>query len=179
MTQERHYQSRGRRRNTFPLLMVGVGAVLLLGAIFLAVASGGPPEQADVTLQMLDGSMINLLDYRGQTVVLNFWATWCPPCTAEMPALNAYYQQHRDEDFVLLAVNAGESAEVAAAFIAANGFEFPVALDPDGRLTKQFGINGFPTTIVFDDTGSVRYRHNGLITPDVLEEQITPLLTES
>ncbi len=77
---------------------------------------------------------MRLSDYAGKVVLLNAWATWCPPCKAEMPDLNAYYHAHQDEGFVILAINAGDSASVAAAFADQIGLSFPVLLDPNTDL---------------------------------------------
>jgi thiol-disulfide isomerase/thioredoxin len=161
-----------------PLWLAGAGALLLIVALVVALTVDGKPAQARTQAQipLLDGSTVNLDDYRGQVVLLNFWATWCPPCRAEMPELDAYYRQHRDDGFVLIAVNAGESAELARSFIEANGFSFPVGLDLNGDLTDEFGITGLPVSIVIDADGAIQYRHSGMISREVLDAQVTPLL---
>lgn len=177
MTQSRTKKSRARKsRTNIPLLLVGAGVLLLVIAGVIALTGNGD-EATGTTINMLDGSTVNLEDYRGQTVVVNFWASWCPPCRAEMPMLNAYYQQHKGDDFTLIAVNSEESAATARSFIEQTGYTFPVGLDEDGRLAREYAITGLPLTLVYNANGELVYRHNGLITEDVVEAKITPLLT--
>jgi thiol-disulfide isomerase/thioredoxin len=151
--------------------------MLLVAALVVILVGAGPASADPEAIPMLDGSAVRLADYQGQTVVLNFWASWCPPCRAEMPTLDAYYQAHRDEGLVLLAINSGETAETARSFIAQTGFTFPVGLDTDYDLSNQFGVDGLPVTIVLNPDGQIVYRHSGMITQEVLEETITPLLS--
>lgn len=169
-------ERRSRRRRSVPpltLLLMGGGLLLLIVA---GVMTFGGQANAESGITLLDGSTVTLDDYKGQTVLVNFWASWCPPCRAEMPLLDAYYEQHRDEGFVMIAVNSREPASTARSFIEQTGFGFPVGLDEDGRLTREFGVNGLPVTIVYGPDGEVAYRHGGLITADVLEAEVTPLL---
>ncbi len=165
----------GTQKVSIPLGLVSLGGVLIIVALLIAVTADGGTRQS-LEIALLDGTSVNLADYRGHVVLLNFWATWCPPCRAEMPELNAYYQEHRNEGFVLIAINAGESAETVRSFIAANGFSFGVGLDLDGALSDELGITGLPVSIVYDSTGQVQYRHSGLITREVLDARVTPLL---
>jgi thiol-disulfide isomerase/thioredoxin len=158
-------------------LIAGGTAALLVIFVIIILSGGGQsdqPEEAEITL--LDGETVSLSDYRGQVVLINFWATWCPPCRAEMPTLDAYYREHRDNGLVLLAINAGETPAAARTFIDANGFTFPVGLDRDSSLSRQFGASGLPLTLVLDADGVVQYRHSGMITREALDEQVTPLL---
>lgn len=153
---------------------------MLLAALSLAVisgrAAGTPGQGANFTAQTLDGITLELADFRGKTVVVNFWATWCPPCRAEMPGLHDYYQQHRDQNFVLLAVNTGENPNQARSFIEDTGFTFPVMVDPYSQIADQFGISGLPVTLVITPAGEISYRHTGMITLDILDAQVRPLL---
>jgi thiol-disulfide isomerase/thioredoxin len=167
---------RSRKVNIFPFILIGGGVLLLV--FVLAALLPGQGRAGGLVIPLLDGESVNLADYRGQVVAINFWASWCPPCRLEMPALDAYYRDHRDEGFVLIAVNSGETASTAHAFIQQAGYTFLVGLDENNLLTNQYGINGLPATLVFDASGELRYRHSGLITPEVLEAQITPLLSE-
>ncbi len=175
--QGRRNRSAGRR--SAALAAAAVGAALLVGAagLMLSIDTGASSAtRTNLSLQALDGGTIRLADYRGKTVALNFWATWCPPCRAEMPELNRYFLDHRDQGFVLVAVNTGETPELARGFIRENGFTFPVALDPDSRIADRFGITGLPVTLIIGPEGEIIYRHTGLITLDVLDAQVRPLL---
>lgn len=172
-------RARGFRAN-IPLLIVTAGVLLLVAAGIVAFTGNADNEGAEegTTITMLDGSMVNLADYRGKTVVVNFWASWCPPCRAEMPMLDAYYQEHKNDDFMMIAVNSEEAAITARTFIQDMGYTFPVGLDEDGRLAREFAIMGLPLTLVYGPDGELVYRHNGLITRDVVEAQVTPLLAQ-
>lgn len=158
-------------------------SVLLL--ILLMHTACTAPQQSDTSagvdpgleLQTLSGDSVTLGDYGGQIVMVNFWATWCGPCRVEMPLLEAYYQEHRETGFVLLAVNAMESANRARAYIEEGGYTFPVMLDSDGLVAEYFGgTRGMPTTIVIDRTGQIAYRHVGQLDETLLNTHVTPLL---
>jgi cytochrome c biogenesis protein CcmG/thiol:disulfide interchange protein DsbE len=131
---------------------------------------------ADFALQTLDGHTVRLSDYRGYVVVLNTWATWCPPCRAEMPDLEAYYREHQGDGFVVLAVNSQESADTVAAFLEEHDFTFPVLLDPDGIVLSRYGIRGLPTSFFIDRDGMVHGVWSGQLSPARLKELVDPLL---
>ncbi|MBN1563137.1 MAG: TlpA family protein disulfide reductase [Anaerolineae bacterium] len=132
----------------------------------------------DFTLAGLEiGSSVSLADYRGSYVMINFWATWCPPCRAEMPDLYAYYNQQKDNNFVLLAVNVSEDAATVQAFLDANGFDFPVALDTTGAVYERYGGNGLPSSYLIDPEGRViKAWRPGAVAPSTLASDISPLL---
>jgi peroxiredoxin len=138
------------------------------------------PEQgkpaANFTSPALSGGEIALADYAGEVVIVNFWATWCPPCKAEMPGINNFYETHQEEGLVVLAVNAQESESQVRPFIESSGFTFPVLLDPAGSVVDQYQVRSFPTTIVIDRDGVVRHIQVGMISEEELEGIITPLL---
>jgi peroxiredoxin len=113
-------------------------------------------EAADFTLPDLDGTPHRLSDYRGKVVFLNLWATWCPPCRMEMPAMERLYRRLRERDFVMLAVSADEGGRDAVApFVTEMGLTFPVLLDPQGRLSPRYGVTGYPETFIIDRNGQV------------------------
>jgi peroxiredoxin len=130
----------------------------------------------DFTLQTLDGQAVRLSDYRGHVVLLNTWATWCPPCRAEMPDLEAYYQKHQEDGFVVLAVNSQESPDTVAAFLGEHDFSFPVLLDPDGEVMREYGVLGLPTSFFIDRDGAMRGVWSGQLSPARLKELVDPLL---
>ncbi len=131
----------------------------------------------DFTLAGLEDSRISLSDFRGHYVLLNFWATWCPPCQAEMPELQAYYTDYRSQGFILLAIDVQEDPTTVSTFIASRGFDFPVALDMTGAVHAQFGINALPLSVLVGPNGElVKMWRAGAITRSMLEKDVTPLL---
>lgn len=111
----------------------------------------------DFTLETLEGETIALSDLRGQAVVLNLWASWCPPCRAEMPALQASYEQDGPNGLVVLAVNTTfqDSEAEAAAFVEQRGLTFPIALDRDGIVTRLYLLRALPSTFFIDPEGVI------------------------
>ncbi len=166
------------------LIMAGVGMLLWLGersSQSTANASDPAGDQQgqaapDFTLLSPEGETISLSDYAGQVVLVNTWATWCPPCKAEMPTLNAFYEAHKEDGLVVLAVNSQEEADTVRRFIQANGFSFPVLLDSQGEVMSRYNVRGLPTSFVIDRDGSIKYVHTGEITRQQLEAVIKPLL---
>ncbi|MCS5695131.1 TlpA family protein disulfide reductase [Desulfofundulus thermocisternus] len=126
----------------------------------------------DFTLTTADGEELSLSDFRGRPVVLNFWATWCPPCRAEMPAIQSFYEKTGREIHVL-AVNLTASERSAARvkdFLDAGGFTFPVLLDTRGDVAREYLVRAIPTTFFIDREGIIRARHTGSLTLEMLEE---------
>ncbi len=109
----------------------------------------------DFTLPLLGGDRLSLSDYHGQVVFLNFWATWCPPCREEMPAMQHLYDELRDEGLAMIAVNVFEDEATAQRFIDEMGFTYPVPLDRDGRVMMRYGVRAYPTTYLIDREGYV------------------------
>ncbi|MGH7822168.1 MAG: TlpA disulfide reductase family protein [Candidatus Binatia bacterium] len=140
---------------------------VLLGALFVAalfVAVRGPDrplEAPDFVLPDLDGSAVRMRDLRGKVVVLNLWATWCPPCVEEMPTLERLHRRMQGQDFMLLAVSQDESPDVVAPWIREHGFTFPVLLDPRGEVGHALGATGYPETFVVDRQGRIVHHHVG------------------
>jgi cytochrome c biogenesis protein CcmG, thiol:disulfide interchange protein DsbE len=175
-------RQRERTRNTF----VTAGLILIFIAVIL-FSLGNHPNQSvspfqigaplgEFSLNDINGKTIHLSDYKGQLVLINAWATWCPPCRAEMPLLDAYYQAHREQGLVILAVNSGDSQEQTAAFARASSLSFPVLVDPGSVTVHGIGINNLPTSILVGKDGAVKAVHIGMFTEDSLEAEITPLL---
>jgi len=140
----------------------------------LPVAIGNPAP--NFNLPRLDGRSAFLADYAGDVVVINFWATWCPPCKAEMPGINRFYETHRDAGLTVLAVNSQEGESLVRPFIQTNGFSFPVLLDERGDVTLQFNVRSFPTTLILDRNGVIRHMQTGMISEAELAAIILPLL---
>lgn len=182
-------KARPRRKNPAWLpavLVVGGGLGLLFLIIVLLGQPGAQPVDpvrvgsplSDFSLADLSGQKVQVSDYAGKVVLLNAWATWCPPCRAEMPALNDYYRQHASDGFIILAINAGETAVEAGAFVEEKGLAFPVLLDPQTRLLNGLNIRSFPTSVLVGRDGVVKDIHIGLLTPELIEAKIGPLLAQ-
>jgi len=112
-------------------------------------------------LESMDGEEVRLSDFRGQPVVLNFWATWCAPCRKEMPQLVAAYEEHRDEGLVVIGLNLQESESIIRPFADDYGVEFPILIDRDGEVGDEYRLGGVPETIFIDANGIVHGRFIG------------------
>jgi peroxiredoxin len=132
----------------------------------------------ELSLENIDGQTESLADYRDRVVLVNNWATWCPPCKAEMPTLAAYYNEHRSEGFTIIAIEAGDPADAVAPFVQSYSLEFPIWLDPNGAALRAFGNGTLPNSYVMDRSGTVRYAWTGEINKAMLEKYVTPLLRE-
>jgi peroxiredoxin len=124
------------------------------------------------TLPTLAGDELALADLHGQPVVLNFWASWCGPCRAEMPELQRLHDRLGEAGVVVLGVNQGESPETAAAFLQALGLSFPVALDQRTGVSQQYLVNSLPTTFFIDRDGVIRSTFIGPMSDAVLAQNL-------
>ena len=185
----RQAQRKQKRQNKAILALAiifiagGLGTLLWMGIESQTDNSYTPPAvmqegntALDFQLASLDNGDVALSDYQDQVVIMNMWATWCPPCRAEMPGLNRFYEAHKDEGMVVLAVNGQEPEETVRPFIEANNFTFPVLLDIDGAVARQYTARSFPTTFIIDRNGRIQHVQVGEITERELEQIVTPLL---
>jgi peroxiredoxin len=118
----------------------------------------------DFELTASDGRQVKLSHYRGKKVILNFWATWCPPCRAEIPDLEKFYSDFKDRDTVILGVDLTQSerSESAVAdFIKKEGITYPVALDTENTVNQVYGISSVPTSYMIDTKGIIRHKISG------------------
>jgi thiol-disulfide isomerase/thioredoxin len=166
-------------------IIIGILSILMVSAFLIASQSAQVDglqkaimgrSIGNFSLEDLEGETINLSDYEGKYVLLNAWATWCPPCRAEMPDLNIFFKEHQDKGFEILAINAGETRELAADFADSIGLGFKVLLDSDGDVLGGLGITGFPTSILIDPEGKVAMIHIGMISPEDLDNKVLPFL---
>jgi len=128
-------------------------------------------EAHDFSGQLMDAKTVNLKDYRGRFILLNFWATWCSPCLKEMPDLEEAYLEMGQEKLVVLAVGMGESVEKIKAFFNKYGFTFPLLADKKMEITKLYGVRNIPVTYLIDPDGIVLGRALGIrdwASPDLL-----------
>ncbi len=127
----------------------------------------------DFRLPDLTGKPQSLSQYRGKVVLVNFWATWCKPCTTEMPAMQATYDRLRDKGFVVLAINELEDEAKVREHIQQYSHTFPVLMDRDNKVANQFGVFGLPVSVFIDEKGVVReYIKGGLLTEQVILDTV-------
>ena len=133
----------------------------------------------ELSLQNINGETESLADYRDKIVLVNNWATWCPPCKAEMPTLVAYHNEHTADGFSIIAIEAGEPVDLVSQFAQSFGMNFPVWLDPNSESLQAFGNGSLPNSYVIDRTGTIRYAWTGEISMTMLEKYVTPLIEEA
>jgi len=143
------------------------------------VSKGRPRVGAameDFSLNDLQGIEVRLSDYQGQPVLINFWATWCPPCREEMPLFSEFYLANQDSGFVILAVDVGEEWDLVADFAYEQNLPFPVLLDPDQQIADALRINAYPTSVLVGRDGKIKSVHVGMYTEKQLERDVLPYL---
>lgn len=196
----RQVSSKSRNQQAFPLALVGIGLILLsLVTVWMLARADSPSNSAkgsgdasspsaipvavefpapDLKLVDLNGNPVSLSDFKGQTVLLNNWAIWCPPCKAEMPVLQAYYNKYREKGFTIIGVEAGEQPAGVAAFVDEYRLTFPIWPDPQQLSMQAFQAFSLPNSYVVDEAGIVRLAWTGAISEAMLEKYVTPLLME-
>lgn len=135
---------------------------------------------ADFSLSDLNGQVQQLSQFRGKVVLVNFWATWCKPCTTEMPAMQATYDRLRDHGFVVLAVNELEDEAKVREHIRQYGHTFPVLMDRDNRVANMYGVFGLPVSVFIDEKGVVQeYIKGGLLTEEKIHQVVDRIKIQS
>lgn len=131
----------------------------------------------DFTLKTLAGETVTLSELKGKKVILNFWATWCPPCKAEMPHMESFYSKLTDEDQVeLIAVNVTESEKLGISevenFVKSYKLSFPIPLDKTAEVTRMYGVFSMPTTFMIDTKGRIAQKVIGPLDEKTLNELV-------
>lgn len=132
----------------------------------------------DFTLNDLEGKSVSLSDFKGKTVFVNYWATWCPPCRAEMPHMEQIYNEYKDNEIVFLAVNLTQTEkniEGVSQFVQDFGLTFPVVLDEKGDAMVDYEIVAYPTTYVLDKQGIIQEKFQGAIDYNIMKKTISKL----
>ncbi len=155
-----------RRWTIFSVAILTLSAVWIgLTAMYAPATTQGqaPAPRAgflapDFDLQTLDGQTVTLAQFRGQPVILNLWASWCPPCKAEMPAIQAMYSAYHEQGLVVLGLNMTSQDDLgnAQAFAQQAGVTFPVLLDRDGSVARRYEMRALPTTVFIDRKGVIQ-----------------------
>ena len=153
---------------------------LLLVSASVSPAMDGPP----IAGKTIDGARFPAPEQAGDVVIVNFWATWCAPCRAEMPALDAYYRHHRDDGLAVLAVSVEAGASVKKLAAATAAYQFQVVRLDDVKMPRSAIPTAVPTTRVYDRSGALRYdssskKGKAPLDEETLDRVVTPLLTQS
>ncbi len=133
----------------------------------------------ELALQNVNGNMEALTDYLDKVVLVNNWATWCPPCKAEIPTLEAYYKTHSAKGFVIIGIDAGEPQAEVLDFVKGADITYPVWIDLHNSSLRAFGAAGLPNSFVIDRKGNVRLAWVGEINREMLEKYVTPIIVEN
>lgn len=159
-------------------LSMFVAAGMLLVSIAQAEALEGMAP--DFTLKSRNGENIKLSEFRGDVVMINFWASWCAPCRQEMPLLEDMYKKYNDLGFVLLGVNVEEDSSKASELLREIPVSFPILYDNENDVTKLYKVVAMPSTVMVDRDGKMRYLHRGYLPGYEVEyiKQIKELIKE-
>ena len=166
----------------FPKAVIGIIVLLLVSPLTQAHSPEVNQQITSFTLKNTKNETINFEKFRqNKVVLLNFWATWCKPCTDELPLLEKLHQHYKTDDFTVLAINIDDDVESARKMIENLKLTLPIAFDREQRVVEQFHITIMPTTYLIDRKGKIRYLHHGFFahTEQTYETQIINLLSES
>jgi peroxiredoxin len=155
-------------------------AVRLWPQVAAAVGAGRPGDPApDLVVESLEGEPISLSELRGQVVLVNFWATWCPPCRVEMPGFQSVYEDYREEGFIILGLSTDAgSGRAVREFLDEREIDYPVAQVGEAEKRAFGGVPLLPTSILVDRDGLIRYRVEGFFAPPALRAAVRRLVRE-
>ena len=154
-------------RRALPALALGLVATASLALPQAALADAAAPALGakspapDFTLPAVGGKSLSLSQYKGQVVMINFWATWCGPCRQEMPLLDAMYKKYKAMGFTLIGVNVEPDSKAAEEFLKKLPVSFPVAFDAESKVSQLYNVLGMPCTVIVDRKGNARVLHKG------------------
>ena len=159
------------------IIMMATSVMLISGHVFASKIEGKAP---DFTLKSVRGDNLKLSEFRGEVVIINFWATWCAACREQMPILNDLYLRYRKQGLVVLGVNVEKKPGKAKNMISELRVVFPVLFDVTKSVSKLYDIEDMPSTILVDRDGNLRYLHNGYSVgyEEHYERQVRELMRE-
>jgi peroxiredoxin len=137
-----------------------VAAIVLASSAFAASGDASGPAPS-FTLANLTGQPGGLGQYKGQVVMVNFWATWCGPCQQEMPLLDQMNKKYKPAGFTLIGVNVDKESPAVKELLARKPVSFPVLLDPANQVSKAYHVDEMPSSVIIDRKGQIRYIHRG------------------
>ncbi len=163
-----------------PAVLVEQGGLFPVAGLVTTGAKQGQPDAGnpapDFAIHLPDGTNTTLSAYRGKPVLVNFWASWCGPCRLEMPDIVAAQAKYQAKDLVVLEINDSEAHDKVAQFVKQYGMQMPVIIDPIGEVMDSYKTQSLPSSFFIDRNGVVKVRWIGLMTPDVLEENLKTIL---
>ncbi len=179
------------RVRIFAMMMIGLG-LIATGAMFVMLLDQRDASAQDfsavpakvnfpapeLNLVDLSGREVSLNDYYGKVVLVNLWATWCPPCREEMPTLQKFYEKYKEDGFVLIAIDQEEPMELVKPFVDEFGLTFPVWLDEEYEAERKFNTMNLPSSYVIDRSGVVRLMWIGGISKRNLEKFVPDIILE-
>lgn len=170
------------------MILAGLVIVVLLALRFYQGGGAAPPAgagpsmlagapAASFAVTRLTGQSDSLAGYRGKVVLVNLWATWCPPCREEIPALETTYRRYESKGFVVLGIDQGESASVAGSFARKLGVTFPLLIDDAQQYGRAYAAQGLPTSILVDRNGRIIQGIDGEMSLAQMQALVAPALT--
>ena len=181
------------RARLYAMILMGIGFIAF-GVVLFFLLQNNPPAitvedlsavpaevdfaAPDLALKDLAGNPVALKDHLGSVVLVNLWATWCPPCKQEMPALEAFYEEYKGAGFVLLGIDQEETGDVVQPFVVEYGLTFPIWLDLDWLAQREFSTSNLPSSYVIDRNGQVRLMWIGAISKNNLEKYVPKIIME-
>ena len=180
------------------LIIVGAGVpvlAFLAVLVWASLSSGGAPDGRAVnrnvvevrqerivapnfSLQLPDGGVLGIEDLRGKVVMLDFWASWCPPCRDEAPALAQVYRQYRERDVEFVGINLWDNPGDAELFLQQEGHEYPNGIDAEGKIAISYGVRGIPEKFFINREGLIARKFTGPMNPDLLRQILDDLLAQ-
>ena len=161
-----------------PLLLAILLGVYLVSRNPVAAPTAIGSLAPDFSVADLDGNPVRLADLRGRPVIINFWASWCGPCVEEFPLLRDAAARHAGDGLVVIGIVWQDRSEAARDFMARNGATWVAAMDPGGRVARDYGMLGLPETYFIDRDGIIRARQIGQISAASLDEKIAAIIEE-
>ncbi len=158
-------------------LGMAAAVIMATSAVYAGMKQSGAP---DFTLKSNTGENLRLSEYRGEVVLINFWASWCGPCRQEMPVLSELHDKYRALGFTVLGVNVEADSSKAKKLLEELPVSFPVVFDSDSVVSKQYDVVAMPSTVLVDRDGNMRYLHKGYKPglETVYQQQVRDLIRE-
>ena len=138
-----------------------IAAIVAAALVAVPAAAGAPSPAPQFTLTARSGGDLSLSQYKGQVVMLNFWASWCGPCRQEMPLLENIYKKYSKMGFTLIGVNVEPDSKAADEWLKQTPVSFPVIYDKDSKVSRAYDVSGMPSTVIIDRKGNIRMLHRG------------------